>query len=96
MSRFIYGAFKEQICNIELHCFCDSSLQAYSSVIYICVITNLGVKVNWICSKIKVLSMKEVTNPQLELMPCVLLTKLLQSILKRLSLQVFTIGLTQW
>ena len=46
MSRFIYGAFKEQICNIELHCFCDSSLQAYSSVIYICVITNLGVKVN--------------------------------------------------
>ena len=39
--------------------------------------------------------MKEVTNPQLELMPCVLLTKLLQSILKRLSLQVFTIGLTQ-
>ena len=21
MSRFIYGAFKEQICNIELHCF---------------------------------------------------------------------------
>ena len=96
MSRFIYGAFKEQICNIELHCFCDSSLQAYSSVIYICVITNLGVKVNGICSKIKVLSMKEVTNPQLELMSCVLLTKLLQSILKRLSLQVFTIGLTQW
>ena len=95
MSRFIYGAFKEQICNIELHCFCDSSLQAYSSVIYICVITNLGVKVNGICSKIKVLSMKEVTNPQLELMSCVLLTKLLQSILKRLSLQVFTIGLTQ-
>ena len=32
MSRFIYGAFKEQICNMELDCFCDSSLQAYSSV----------------------------------------------------------------
>ena len=28
MSRFIYGAFKEQICNIELHFFCDSSIQA--------------------------------------------------------------------
>ena len=28
-SRFIYGAFNEQICNFELHCFCDSSLQAY-------------------------------------------------------------------
>ena len=50
MSRFIYGAFKEQICNTELHCFCDSSLQAYSSI-YIRVINNLDVKVNLICSK---------------------------------------------
>ena len=33
MSRFIYGVFKEQIDNIELHCFCDSSLQAYSGVL---------------------------------------------------------------
>ena len=82
MSRFIYGAFKEQICNIELHCFCDSSLQAYSSVIYIRVITNLDVKVNLICSKTKVSPMKEVTIPQLELMSCVLLTKLLQSVLR--------------
>ena len=81
MSRFIYGAFKEQICNIELHCFCDSSLQAYSSVIYIRVITNLDVKVNLICSKTKVSPMKEVTIPRLELMSCALLTKLLQSVL---------------
>ena len=82
MSRFIYGAFKEQICNIELHCFCDSSLQAYSSFIYIRVITNLDVKVNFICSKNKVLLMKEVKIPRLEVMSCVLLTKLLQSVLK--------------
>ena len=54
MSRFIYETFKEQTCHIELHYFCDSSLQAYSSVIYICVITNLDVKVNLICSKTKV------------------------------------------
>ena len=86
MSRFIYGAFKEQICNIELHCFCDSSLQAYSSVIYIRVITNLDVKVNLICSKTKVSPMKEVTIPWLELMSCALLMKLLQSVLKGLSL----------
>ena len=45
MSRFIYGAFKEQqICNIELHCFCNSSLEAYSSVLYIRVTTNLELK----------------------------------------------------
>ena len=91
MSRFIYGAFKEQICNIELHCFCDSSLQAYSSVIYIRVITNLDVKVNLICSKTKVSPMKEVTIPRLELMSCALLTKLLQSVLKGLSLNTASI-----
>ena len=77
MSRFIYGAFKEQICNIELHCFCDSLLQSYSKFIYIRVVTNLDVKVNLICIKTKVSPMKEVTIPQLELMSFVLLTKLL-------------------
>ena len=91
MARLFYGAFKEQICNIELHCFCDSSLQAYSSVIYIRVITNLDVKVNLICSKTKVSPMKEVTIPQLELMSCALLTKLLQSVLKGLSLNTTSI-----
>ena len=91
MSRFIYGAFKEQICNIELHCFCDSSLQAYSSFIYIRVITNLDVKVNFICSKNKVLPMKEVKIPRLEVMYCVLLTKLLQSVLKGLPLNTASI-----
>ena len=91
MSRFIYGAFKEQICNIELHCFCDSSLQAYSSFIYIRVITNLDVKVNFTCSKNKVLPMKEVKIPRLEVMSCVLLTKLLQSVLKGLPLNTASI-----
>ena len=90
VSRFIYGAFKVQICNIELHCFCDSLLQAYSSVIYIRVITNLDVKVNLICSKTKVSAMKEVAIPRLELMS-VLLTKLLQSVLKGLSLNTASI-----
>ena len=49
--RFIYTAFKEQIYNIELHCFCDSSLQACSSAIYIYVNADLGVKANLICRK---------------------------------------------
>ena len=90
-KRSIYGAFKEQICNIQLHCFCDSSLQAYSKVIYIRVVTNLDIKVNSICSKTKVSPRKEVTIPQLELMSCVLLTKLLQSVLKELSLKTASI-----
>ena len=84
MSRFIYGAFKKQICNIELHCFGDSSIQAYSSFIFVRVITNFDFKVSLICSKTKVSPTKEVIIPQLELNSCVLLTKLLQSVLKGL------------
>ena len=56
----------EQTFNIELHCFCDSSLQVYSSVIYIYYL---------ICSKTKVPPVKEITVTRLGLMPCVLLTK---------------------
>ena len=92
MSRFIYEIFKEQICNTELHCFCNSLLQAYSSVVYIRVITNLGVKNNLIYSKTKLSPMKEFTIPRLELISCVLLTKLLQSVLKRLSLNTASIN----
>ena len=90
-SRFIYGVFKEQICNIELHYFCDSLLQAYCSVIYIRAITNFCVEVNLTCSKTKVSPMKEVTIPRLEFMFCVLLTKLLQFVLNGLSLNIANI-----
>ena len=48
MSRLIYGTFNEQIFHIELHSFCDSLLQIYSSIIYVRVTTNMGVKINLI------------------------------------------------
>ena len=70
--------------NIQLHCFHDSSLQACSRVTYIYVITNFGVTVNLLCSKSKFSPMKEITIPRLKFVACVLLTKLLQAILKRL------------
>ena len=91
MSRSIYGAFKVQISNIELHCFCDRFLQAYSSAIYICVTTNFWCYINLICSKTEVSPMKEIKILQLELMSCVLLTKLLESVLKGLSLNIASI-----
>ena len=79
---------KEQICNSELLYVCNSLLQAYSSVIYIRVINNLGVKVNLICSKTKASAMIEITITGLELLSCILLRKLLQSVLKGLSLNI--------
>ena len=82
---------KEQICNSELLYVCDSLLQAYSSVIYIRVITNLGVKVNLICSKTKASAMIEITITRLELLSCILLRKLLQSVLKGLSLNIASV-----
>ena len=50
-----------KICSTGLHCFCDSSFQVYSSLIYIYYL---------ICSKTEVSPMKEITIPRLELMSC--------------------------
>ena len=52
---------------------------------------NIGVQVNLISSKTKVSPTKEIAVPQLEFMSCVLLTKLLQSVLKGLYLNIASI-----
>ena len=51
----------------------------------------MDVKVKLICSKTKVSPTIEVTIPRLELMSWILLTRLLQSVLKRLSLNTASI-----
>lgn len=52
--------FKEEIRDIELYFFCDSSLQTFASVIYLCVVTNTDAKVNLICGKTKVAPVKDI------------------------------------
>ena len=65
----------------ELHGFCDSSKTLYCAVIYVRVVTKGGmVKVFFWTSKTKVSPLKVLTIPRLELLGCVLLSKLIEDV----------------
>ena len=71
---------KDEILSIELHGFCDSSLRAYGSLVYLRVLILNGCFVSLLSGKTKVAPMKGFSIPRLELLGCVLLTKLMNSV----------------
>lgn len=62
---------------VELHGFCDSSLEVYCAVVYIRIVSSTGVTVKFLSSKTRVAPLKSLTIPRLELLGCLLLTNLL-------------------
>jgi len=79
INRFAFVDWRE-ILSIELHGFCDSSVKLYCAVVYVKIVTKNGVKVFFWSSKTKVAPLKSLTIPRLELLGCVLLTKLIEDI----------------
>ena len=64
----------------ELHGFCDSSSEVYCAVVYLRVIMGTEVKTSLLASKTKVAPIKVVTIPRLELLSCLLLSRLVRDI----------------
>ena len=60
--------------------FCDSYTDVYCAVIYICVETSSGVKLSFLASKTKVVPMNALNVRCLELLGCLLLSQLINSI----------------
>ena len=54
-------------------------MKAYSSSCYIQVITKNDIFANLFCGKVKVVHLKKISIPRLELLSCVLLAKLLKN-----------------
>ena len=67
---------------IELHGFSDSSKELYCEVFYLRLISNDGVKLSFLASKTKVAPLKTLTIPRLELLGCLLLSKLIKEVLE--------------
>ena len=75
---------------IEVHRFYDSSAETYCAVVYIRVVCSQGVEVNLRAGKCRVAPVKDFSIPRLELLACVLLSKLVVSVINagRLEVQV--------
>ena len=61
---------------LEFQGFCDSSNAAYAAAVYVRDMTSVGVVVDLLSAKSKVPPLKAVTLPRLELLACLLLSKL--------------------
>ena len=69
--------------DFEIHGFCDASISAYGACIYLRSTSEIGVRVHLMCSKSRVAPLKVLTVPKLELSGALLLSELLQNILKK-------------
>ena len=71
---------RNEIVSVELHGFSDSSLILYCGVVYLRVITKSHAKAIFWTSKTKVAPLKKISIPRLELLACLLLTKLISNV----------------
>ncbi|XP_065681480.1 uncharacterized protein LOC136095154 [Hydra vulgaris] len=85
IPRFVFERVNESIKRVQLHGFCDSSKLIYCAVIYLVVETSLGVNRKFLVSKSRVSPLKELSIPRLELLGCVLLSRLLEDMLRVLK-----------
>ena len=79
------------VTNITLHGFSDSSERAYCAVIYAQVKNNDSYVSNIIASKTKVTPLKRLSIPRLELLACLLLVNLMETVCSALK-EVFVIA----
>jgi len=85
VPRYIFKGIDLIVTEIDLHGFCDSSKHAYCAVIYALVNTNVGPQSRIVTSKVNVTPIKEQSIPRLELLACLLLANLMQSLCNALE-----------
>ena len=86
IPRYINKNLNDEIVSCELHGFADSSKDAYAGLVYLRCLTSVGdCKINLISAKSKVAPAKMKSIPRLELMSCLLLSKLLYAVKEALK-----------
>ena len=76
ISRYIFGEVNSNNETFQFHGFCDSSQEAYCAVVYIRIQNSVGISVDLLTAK---------STPRLELLSCLLLAKLMSTVLNALK-----------
>ena len=71
-------------------------MKAYSASCYIRVITENDIFANLLCGKVKVVHLKKISIPHLELLSCVLLAKLLKNEKNAINKNFETTNIFYW
>ena len=80
----------------SLHAFCDASIKAYCAVIYLVRKTDVGYKSSFVASKSRVVPLKKLTIPRLELIAALILARLLTTIKNALENQLTFESVNCW
>ncbi|GFV91431.1 DUF1758 domain-containing protein [Trichonephila clavipes] len=73
---------------LEIHAFCDSSVRAYCTAIYLKCIASVSMSVSLLTSKTRVAPLKTQSLPRLELCEALLLSNVLQVVLREFPLSI--------
>ena len=92
IPRYIFPSITETVSSVQLHGYCDGSEQAYGAVVYACARSTSCL----IAAKSKVVPIKKISIPRIELLSCVLLAELMKSVRKLLRGVVVVEKLYLW
>ncbi|OXA55097.1 hypothetical protein Fcan01_10291 [Folsomia candida] len=73
--------------NLQFHTFCDASSKAYAAVVFVRVDEGGVVRVHLLQAKARVSPLKKITIPRLELLGCLIGSRLRSSVIKALSME---------
>ena len=96
VPRFIGYSVHENVISTELHEFCDSSEAAYSSLTYLRVETEDIIRVQLLCAKARVAPLKKLTLPRLELLSCLVLSRLINTTQTAIQSEIKLNSVTCW
>uniref|UniRef100_A0A1X7V2N7 Uncharacterized protein n=1 Tax=Amphimedon queenslandica TaxID=400682 RepID=A0A1X7V2N7_AMPQE len=88
IDRYIPGLGDQEYPFIQLVGFCDASINAFAAVVYIRVVGEAPTSISILASKTRVVPLKTVTIPRLELLSALLLARLTHLIYEVLSEQI--------
>ena len=85
VPRYYFGSIDQKPAEVELFGFCDSSESAYAASVYAKITINGKSRVSLVTSKSRVTPLSKTTIPRLELLSCLILARLIDSVKETLS-----------